>query len=150
MSEYQTVSQNRPRHIVLNSHPTGDQSPIDLRWGAVSAADRGPVVTNLAGDGSHNAIGTHSGSYSIYRALAVAAGALDPSHRPDLTNTAPVAHIGPHPQWSDASRIVSMDPYGHLVVQCFQDQIDDGIDVRPSIAVTVSYTHLTLPTIYSV
>ena len=146
MSEDQVASLNRPRHIVLNSHPTGDQSPIKLNWGAVSAADRGPVVTNLTGDGSHNAIGTHSGSYSIYRALAVAAGALDPLHRPDLTNTAPVARIGPYPQWSDVSRIVSMDPYGHLVAQCFQEQIDNGLDVRPSIAVTVSYTHLTLPT----
>ena len=136
MSEDQVASLNRPRHIVLNSHPTGDQSPIELNWGAVSAADRGPVVTNLTGDGSHNAIGTHSGSYSIYRALAVAAGALDPSHRPDLTNTAPVARIGPYPQWSDVSRIVSMDPYGHLVAQCFQEQIDNGLDVRPSIAVT--------------
>ena len=136
MSEDQAASLNRPRHIVLNSHPTGDQSPIELNWGAVNAADRGPVVTNLTGDGRHNAIGTHSGSYSIYRALAVAAGALDPSHRPDLTNTAPVARIGPHPQWSDASRIVSMDPYGHLVARCFQDQIADGIDIRPSIAVT--------------
>ena len=28
--------------------------------------------------GMRNAIGAHSGSYSIYRALAVAAGALDP------------------------------------------------------------------------
>ena len=93
MSEDQAASLNRPRHIVLNSHPTGDQSPIELNWGAVNAADRGPVVTNLTGDGRHNAIGTHSGSYSIYRALAVAAGALDPSHRPDLTNTAPVARI---------------------------------------------------------
>ena len=80
MSEDQAASLNRPRHIVLNSHPTGDQSPIELNWGAVNAADRGPVVTNLTGDGCHNAIGTHSGSYSIYRALAVAAGALAVSY----------------------------------------------------------------------
>ena len=36
MSEDQAASLNRPRHIVLNSHPTGDQSPIELNWGAVN------------------------------------------------------------------------------------------------------------------
>ena len=76
---------NRRRHIVLNSHPSGGQSPIPINWSADNPKSRGPVVTNLTAEGRHNAIGTHSGSYSIYRALAVAAGALDPSHRPDLT-----------------------------------------------------------------
>ena len=68
---------NRRRHIVLNSHPSGGQTPIAIDWGADNPESRGPVVTNLSGDGRHNTIGTHSGSYSIYRALAVAAGALD-------------------------------------------------------------------------
>ncbi len=136
MSEDHAAASGRPRHIVLNSHPTGDQSPIAMHWGAPEAVARGPIVTNLSGDGRHNAIGTHSGSYSIYRALAVAAGALDPSHRPDLTNTAPVTAIGPHPQWSDPNCIVSLDPYGHLVSQCFAEQLETGLDVRPSIAVT--------------
>ena len=70
------------------------------------------------------------------RALAVAAGALDPSHRPDLTNTAPVTPIGPHRQWSEPHRIVSLDPYGHLITECFQQELRDGLDIRPSIAVT--------------
>ena len=60
-----------------------------------------------------NAIGSYSGSYAIYRALAVATGALAPDHRPDLTDTAPVAVIGPWPQWADPKKIVSLDPYGH-------------------------------------
>jgi hypothetical protein len=34
-------------------------------------------------------IGSHGGSYAVYRALAVSAGALDPIRRPDLTNTYP-------------------------------------------------------------
>ncbi len=127
---------NRRRHIVLNSHPSGGQTPIAIDWGADNPESRGPVVTNLSGDGRHNTIGTHSGSYSIYRALAVAAGALDPSHRPDLTNTAPVAPIGPHRQWSEPHRIVSLDPYGHLVTECFEQELRDGVDIRPSIAVT--------------
>lgn len=127
---------NRRRHIVLNSHPSGGHAPITMTWGAQDAKTRGPLVTNLAADGRHNTIGAHSGSYAIYRALAVAAGALDPTHRPDLTDTAPVATIGPHHQWSESHRIVSLDPYGHLVAQCFAEEIREGLDIRPSIAVT--------------
>ena len=31
----------------------------------------------------------------------------------------PTASIGPHPQWSDPDRIVSLDPWGHRVAQDF-------------------------------
>ena len=48
-------------------------------------------------------IGTHSGSYGVYRALAVAAGKLSRGHRADLTETAPADVIDPHPQWGDPS-----------------------------------------------
>ena len=71
-----------------------------------------------------NAIGAHSGSYSLYRALAVAAGNLDPVHKPDLTDTSPAAIIGPNPQWGDPERIVSLDPYGHLVSEAFAGQLE--------------------------
>ena len=81
-------------HIVLTSHPTGDQKPIPLQWGAADVKQRGPVVVTPAGSGLRNAIGSYSGSYSVYRALAVAAGNLDPLHKPDLTNTAPAVDIG--------------------------------------------------------
>jgi hypothetical protein len=30
-------------------------------------------------------------------------------------------------------RIVSMDPWGHLVAETFQSEIADGLDLRPSI-----------------
>src|SRR6516165_1503478 len=33
-------------------------------------------------------------------------------------------------------RIVSMDPWGHLVAETFQSEIAGGLDLRPSIAVT--------------
>ena len=56
MSEDHAAVTGRPRHIVLNSHPTGDQSPIAMHWGAADAVARGPIVTNLSGDGRHNAI----------------------------------------------------------------------------------------------
>jgi GTP cyclohydrolase II len=72
----------------------------------------------------------------VYRALAVAAGNLDPLHKPDLTNTAPAMKIGPFEQWFDPTKIVSMDPWGHMVGQAFQDHIQQGTDVRPTIAVT--------------
>ena len=123
-------------HIVLTSHPTGGQKPIEIQWGAIDARKRGPVVATPAGSGWRNAIGSYSGSYSVYRALAVAAGSLDPLHKPDLTNTAPPVDLGPFPQWADPQKIVSIDPWGHRVEDVFADHIEAGIDVRPTIAVT--------------
>ena len=122
------------RHIKLHSHPTGRKSASPIRWGAADATQRGPVVGTLTAQ--RNAIGAHSGSYSLYRALAVAAGTLDPVHVPDLTNTAPATTIGPHRKWSDPSAIVSLDPYGHLVSEAFAGQLAEGWDIRPTIAVT--------------
>jgi GTP cyclohydrolase II len=126
-----------PRHIRLTSHP-GNAGPrlTPLCWGAADAAARGPVVASPAEPRYRNAIGSHSGSYAIYRALAVATRALAPDHRPDLTDTAPAAAILPQPQWSDPLKIVSLDPWGHLVGEVFAAQIAAGIDVRPTIAIT--------------
>lgn len=109
---------------------------MPIKWGAQNAAERGPVVGTLTDLDQRNAIGTHSGSYSLYRALAVAAGTLDPVHVPDLTDTSPAASIGPFAQWADPEKIVSLDPYGHLVSEKFEKQIADGLDIRPTIAVT--------------
>ena len=100
------------------------------------------MVATLSTPGDRNAIGTHSGSYAVYRALAVAAGRLDPVHRPDLTDTAPTDFIGPHPQWSEPGRIVSLDPWGAIVADVFSEEIDGGVDVRPSIAVTKARLHM--------
>lgn len=126
----------RSSHIVLTSHPTGDQKPVRINWGAKDSKSRGPVVATPAESGSRNSIGSYSGSYAVYRALAVAAGSLDPLHKPDLTNTAPAVPLGPFPQWSDPEKIVSIDPWGHLVEKEFAREIDQGIYVRPTIAVT--------------
>ncbi len=125
-------------HIVLTSHPLGrtaGQSP-PLHWGAASATERGPVVASLTNPAQRNAIGTHSGAYALYRALAVASGRLDRDHRPDLTDTSPVEVIGPHPQWADPDKIVSLDPWGHMVSTVFAAALAAGIDLRPTIAVT--------------
>lgn len=90
-----------------------------------------------------NAIGAHSGSYSIYRALAIAMGTLNPTHKPDYSMTEPPVPIPPQPAWSDPHRIVSFDPWGHLVPQIFRKEVDElGLDVRPSIAVTKAHIKL--------
>ena len=125
------------RHIVLTSHPgAAGRKPLPILWGAATAADRGPVIGTVTTPGHRNVIGAHSGSYGIYRALAVAAGRLDPEHVPDLTNTAPADPIGPHPQWADPDRIVSLDPWGHRTSEAFAELIAAGHDIRPTIAVT--------------
>ncbi|MCA0340627.1 MAG: GTP cyclohydrolase II [Proteobacteria bacterium] len=135
---------NRSGHIRLNSHP-GATAPsrFKLHWGAPTAEERGPIVATVNAGTDRNAIGAHGGSYSLYRALAVSAGAMNPIARPDLTNTHPVVEIGPFPQWSEPGRIVSLDPWGHMVPQAFRKELAEGIDIRPSIAVTKA--RLTVP-----
>ena len=63
------------RHIRLTSHSGGEQA-LPLRWDAETAAARGPVVGTTTNRAQRNVIGTHSGSYSVYRALAVAAAGV--------------------------------------------------------------------------
>ncbi|MET0897090.1 MAG: GTP cyclohydrolase II [Mycobacterium sp.] len=129
-------------HIRLTSHSGGVGAPV-IRWGAPSAAERGPVIGTTGTRAHRNVIGTHSGSYSVYRALAVAAGALSRDHRADLTNTAPTDIVGPYPQWSDPAAIVSLDPWGAAIADVFSSELAAGADIRPTIAVTKA--HVMLP-----
>lgn len=131
-----------PGHIRLTSH-AGSHGALPLHWGAATPAERGPIVGTTTRRSHRNVIGTHSGSYSVYRALAVAAGALKRDHRADLTNTAPTDVIGPYPQWTDARKIVSLDPWGATVAEAFATEIAAGYDIRPTIAVTKA--HVILP-----
>ena len=114
--------------------------PSEIHWGAPSPEERGPLVTTLE---KRNVIGTHSGSYMVYKALAVAAGKLDPEHKPDLNNTSPVAKVGPFPSWKNPERIVSLDPWGATVQTDFSDLLAEGWDIRPTIAITQA--HIELP-----
>ena len=124
-------------HIVLTSHtPVGNNARPPINWGALDPNERGPVIGTVTDPDARNTIGTHSGSYSVYLAASVAAGTLKPDFKPDLQNTAPVAKIGPYPQWSDVGKIVSIDPFGHLVTECFSEELAAGVDIRPTIAVT--------------
>ena len=131
------------KHIVLTSHPPkGADRPPKITWGASTAAERGPVIGSFNNPQQRNVIGVHSGAYGLYRALAIAAGTLDPVHKPDLTNTSPTTDIGPFPQWGDPDKIVSIDPYGHMVAEAFADNLEKGFDIRPTIAITRARIHL--------
>jgi len=128
---------NRPSHIRLNSHPgAGTASRFPIHWGAPTARERGPVVGTVNAGPDRNAIGAHGGAYSVYRALAVSSGAMSANNRPDLTNTSPTTPMGPFPQWTDGGKIVSLDPWGARIAEDFADEIQDGVDIRPTIAVT--------------
>jgi GTP cyclohydrolase II len=137
------MSANRDSHIRLTSHP-GHRAPAKhpLHWGAATARERGPIVATFTGS-ERNAIGAHGGPYALYRALAVSSGALNPIVRPDLTNTTPVVDVGPFPQWSEHGRIVSLDPWGHRVALDFKQEIAEGLDIHPTIAITKA--RLTIP-----
>ncbi len=131
-----------PRHIRLTSHASG-LGALPIQWDAATPAARGPVVGTTTKRAHRNVIGTHSGSYGIYRALAVAAGALSRDHKADLTNTSPTSPIGPYPQWGEAGKIVSLDPWGATVADVFSTELAAGYDIRPTIAVTQA--HVILP-----
>lgn len=135
---------NKRRHIVLTSHPNrfGGQAR-SICWGAADPLERGPIVATVSDPNHRNTIGTHSGSYAVYRALAVASGVLQPDHRPDLTNTSPAVALGPHPSWGDPQKIVSIDPFGALVGSVFAPLLAEGFDIRPTIAITNA--HIQMP-----
>ena len=136
---------NNPSHIVLTSHPPKDGKIPKIKWGAATLKERGPLIASMADHAASNVIGAYAGAYSIYRAVAVAIGALDPLHVPDLTNTKPAEKIGPFPQWTDPDKIVSLDPWGHMAGDEFEDMRKKGLDVRPTIAVTKA--HINMPEI---
>jgi GTP cyclohydrolase II len=129
--------------IVLTSHPTKFSKSISIHWGAIDPIARGPIIGSVTTPAHRNVIGTHSGSYSVYRALAVASGRLDANHRADLTNTSPVAHMGPHPSWADPDKIVSLDPFGAIVGEVYGKFYEKGYDIRPTIAITKA--HINMP-----
>lgn len=143
-SETPKPKKKKLTHIKLTSHPDGGGAAVlPIKWGASTAKERGPVIASMTETARRNVIGAHSGSYAVYRALAIAAGQLDPVHRPDLTNTSPAETIGPFAQWHDADKIVSIDPFGHMISEVFADELREGFDIRPTIAVTRA--HIKMP-----
>ena len=138
------MTKNPRGHIRLTSHPSGHQPhKFPIVWGASSALARGAVIGSTTARDHRNVIGAHGGAYSIYRALAVSSGTLDPNAHPDLKDTGPLIDIGPHRQWVGKGTIVSLDPWGHRGAEDFKAEIVDGLDIRPTIAITKA--HLALP-----
>ncbi|HEY2753112.1 GTP cyclohydrolase II [Phenylobacterium sp.] len=137
------MSANRTSHIRLTSHPgSGSASRYSINWDAPTARERGPVIATPNSGVNRNAVGAHGGAYSIYRALAISSGAMAAETRPELHNTHPVAQVGPHAQWHEAGKIVSLDPWGHRVSEDFAAELAEGLDVRPTIAITKARIHL--------
>lgn len=135
------------RHIVLTSHPTSyGTKPIPIDWGNADPRQRGPLIGTLTDPSHRNVIGTHSGSYAIYRALAVVQGSLKTDHRADLTNTSPFVKIGPYPSWADPGKIVALDPFGAVIGEVFTEYLEKGYDIRPTIAITKA--HINMPELY--
>ena len=134
----------RTRHIRLASHiDSHGPQPPPIRWGASTAAARGPIIATLSNPDHRNVVGTHGGSYAVYRAISIAQGKLDRDYRADLTNTAPTHRIGPHPSWRQPGRIVSLDPWGAMATESFSGLLAEGYDIRPTIAVTSA--HILMP-----
>ncbi|KAK0238188.1 GTP cyclohydrolase N terminal-domain-containing protein, partial [Armillaria nabsnona] len=135
-----------PGRVNLTTYP--DQhgiAPHPLVWGAADPSTRGPVICSRLPSSikQRNALGAHSGSYSIYRALSVAMGSLSLTHKPDYNLTDPPVSIPPQPSWADPKKIVSFDPWGHLVPSVFKKEMEElGLDARPSIAITKAHMKL--------
>jgi len=80
------------QRVVLTTYPGQvGINPIPLNWGAPTPEQRGPVVASRQPKSLkvRNAIGAYGGSYSVYRALASASGAVDPNHRPGASPSPP-------------------------------------------------------------
>lgn len=145
MSEKQEFK--KANHVVLTSHINHvfENTPV-VNWGEKDPKKRGPIIATVSDEETRNAIGTHSGSYTVYRALSIAKGEYDKDHKPDLFNTHATTTIGPHDSWYDPEKIVSLDPWGGEVQSVFKDEIEKGLNVKPTIAVTQA--RLQLPEIY--
>lgn len=142
-----TPTQKKSNHIILASHTNLKfKETLPINWGAKTATERGPVVASVTDNKTRNAIGAHSGSYTVYRALSIASGKFSPVHRPDLHNTEAPTPIGPYPQWKDSTKIVTHDPWGLDPQIHFKEFFDKGYDIRPTIAMTQA--HLQLPEVY--
>ena len=134
------LSSNNSKHIVLTSHQQENSAnTIPIHWGAASLPERGPIIASIRDPKRRNVIGTHAGSYGVYRALSVASGALDPDHIADLTNTSPTVQIGPHLSWSNADKIVSLDPFGAMVGE---NSEKNKYEVFPTIAITKAHIYI--------
>ena len=139
------MSTNKAGHIRLTSHP-GHRAPgrFPIPWGAPTARERGPVIATV---NAARRPQRHRRAWRLLFALPRAGHLVrraesDRAARPHQHHRRSV-EIGPHPQWGEAGKIVSLDPWGHRVAQDFAREIAEGVDIRPTIAITKA--RLTLP-----
>lgn len=136
----------RSNHVIIASQSNlKHKETLPIHWGAATPLERGPIVASSTNAKARNAIGTHSGSYTVYRALSIASGKFSSTHIPDLHNTQSPTPILPNRGWFDPTKIVSIDPWGLDPQIHFKSLYDQGYDIRPTIAVTQA--HLLLPEI---
>jgi len=133
----------RANHVVLTSHANQlFKNTPPINWGEKDPNKRGPIIATISEKENRNAIGSHSGSYTVYRALSIASGAFPKEHRPELANTEGTFHFKANPSWFDTQKIVTLDPFGADVNIHFKKFLDDGYNVKPSIAVTQAHLHI--------
>jgi GTP cyclohydrolase II len=134
------------KDVVLTTYSDDPNvKPLGLNWGEKDPLVRGAIVPSRLRSGlsKHNAIGAHSGSYSIYHALAVGSKQLDPYHTADYTNAEPAFNIPEQKQWYGNEKIVSMDPFGHLTPWLYDDvSKEEDVEIRPTISVTKAHMQL--------
>ena len=130
-------------HIILTSHVDQVPPPIfPIKWGESNPDERGPIIASLSNAAARNAIGSHGGSFSVYRALGIASGHFPQHHKPDYTHTESSTHIGPFPSWYDPNKIVSLDPWGANITQYFKKELEQGYEIHPTIAVTQGHLQI--------
>jgi GTP cyclohydrolase II len=133
----------KSHHVVLASH-SGQiyKKSLPVTWGEKDPQKRGPIVATLSDQANRNAIGTHSGSYTVYRALSIAQGSYPKSHKPDLKDTEGTTKIGPYPSWYDPEKMISLDPFGADIGAHFGHYLKNGYNIQPTIAVTQANLNL--------
>lgn len=143
----QPDKEEAPQYYTLTTHEGAfGANPISVKWGEGDPDLRGPVIATTRHQTQRNAIGAHSGGYCIYKSLAVAMGSLDTKYMPKFGATTPVAKIGPFDSWKQGpdgtNKIVSIDPFGHIITEAFGQYLNKGYDIRPTIAVTKAHIDL--------
>ncbi|KAL8640574.1 MAG: hypothetical protein Q9228_002526 [Teloschistes exilis] len=129
-SPQQNSSSSLSSRIILTTYPgQSGIDPISMNWGHSDPVKRGPVVVSR----SQNTIRRRNASRN-----------LDKNHKPDFTNAQPAVGLGPFPQWGDAKKIVSIDPWGHVSPWVYASMIrEENLHLRPTIAITRA--HMKLP-----
>lgn len=139
----ETLKEKRQSHVVLTSHSNQVyKEVIPVNWAEKDPKKRGPVIGTITNKENRNAIGSHGGSYTVYRALSIASGSFPEDHKPDLENTHPTTKVNQQESWSIPGKIVSLDPFGAKVNSAFKEELGKGYNIQPTIAITQAHLHI--------